>query len=104
MATACISMRDRVQRAVACACKIVRGKIDPAKMTYAKLALVKRALGAKRAHAKPQSAWYMMVLSWLSCAYDSRERVHESQGFNAPSVPQSTALMLAVSAVVVATV
>jgi hypothetical protein len=28
-------------------------------------------------------------------------RVHESQGFNAPSVPQSTALMLAVSAVVV---
>ena len=38
------------------------------------------------------------------CAYDARERVHESQGFNAPSVPQFTALMLAVSAVVVAAV
>ena len=36
--------------------RFARGIEDPAKMTYAKLALVKRALGAKRAHAKPQSA------------------------------------------------
>ena len=47
-----MTWRDRVQRAVACACKIVRGKIDPAKMTYAKLALVKRALGAKVASTR----------------------------------------------------
>ena len=37
---------------------------DPVKMTHAEMALVERGLGAKRAHAKSQSA----VLSWLWCA------------------------------------
>ena len=68
------------------------------------MALAKRGLGTKQAHAKSQSAWCMMVLSWLRCAHMMLVRAHESQGFNASSVPQSTALMLAVSAVVVATV
>ena len=39
-----------------CAHGFARGSEDPAKVTHARLALVKRALGAKRAHAKPQSA------------------------------------------------
>ena len=42
--------------------RFVRGKKDPAKMTYAKLALVERGLGTKRAHTQSQSA----VLSRLS--------------------------------------
>ena len=33
----------------------VQGSKDAAKMTQAKLALVERGLGAKRAHTKPQS-------------------------------------------------
>ena len=47
-----------------CARRFVRAKKDHAKMTHAKVAPVKRDLGAKQAHAKSQSA----VLSWLWCA------------------------------------
>ena len=46
-----------------CACRFVRAKKDPAKITHAKMALVERGLGAKRAHAKSQSV--MMMMGWL---------------------------------------
>ena len=39
-----------------CAHGFVRRNKDPAKMTHTKMAPVKRGLGAKRAHAKSQSA------------------------------------------------
>ena len=47
---------DRVQSAQSSVHGFVRGKKDPAKMTHAKMDLVERGLGAKRARAKSQSA------------------------------------------------
>ena len=41
----------------------VRGKKDHAKMTHAKMALVERGLGAKRAHAKSQLV--KMMVGWV---------------------------------------
>ena len=46
----------------------VRGSEDPAKMTYAEMALVKRGLGAKRAHTKPPSErWKISALMVMRC-------------------------------------
>ena len=47
--------------------EIVQGSKDAAKITHSKMAPVKRGLGAKRAHAKSQSAHGVRVLSWLWC-------------------------------------
>ena len=47
---------DRVQSAQSSVRRFVRGNKDPAQMTHAKIAPVKRDLGAKRVHAKSQSA------------------------------------------------
>ena len=46
-----------------CAQELYREIKDPAKMTNAKIDLVERGLGAKRAHAKSQSV--MMMMGWL---------------------------------------
>ena len=54
-----------------CACKIVRGNKDPAKMTHAELALVVRGLCAKRAHAKSQS-WMIMEQRTGVCVHVGR--------------------------------
>ena len=43
--------------------QIVRRYKDPAKMTDAKMVLVERGLGAKRAHAKSQLV--KMMVGWL---------------------------------------
>ena len=57
-----------------CACKIVRGNKHLAKMTHPILAPVKRGLGTKRAHTKPQSARWKTVLSCFRYgAHDARE-------------------------------
>ena len=51
-----VHMRQMNPRDRARTSAFVRGNKDPTKMTYAEMVLVKRGLGAKRAHANSQSA------------------------------------------------
>ena len=51
-----VHMRQMIPRDRARTSAFVRGNKEPAKVTYAEMVLVKRGLGAKRAHAKSQSA------------------------------------------------